>query len=208
MKFKNAYHGVKRIYTAEIMAIIGTIALLIGGIVALASAAEEEEEALASVGSGALVVALVGGLLLIVSFIMNLTGLKTASKDEEKFGTAYKFAIAGIIAGILTAVPVDVVQDIARGFDSIVSVIISLYVISAVIILGRKLGNMLIIEKGKRIKLLIFIAFGCSILATVLGSFVMEGTLAAILEIIGSAMMVIQYFLYLSFLGEAKRMLD
>ena len=110
MKFPNAYNGVKKIFTAEILSLIGTISLIIAAILVLATGAMVETGAADAavnetmgMAAGFAIFGLVGSILMLVAFIMNLVGILSARKDEGLFNTALAFTIIGIVAAVLTS---------------------------------------------------------------------------------------------------------
>ena len=99
MRFPNALEGVKKIYKAEVIGLIGALFGFVAAILALAGvSAGEDGLGLVAVG-GILIIAM--AVLLVISFIMNLVGLNKAKPDEENFKNALTMVIIGIIAGIL-----------------------------------------------------------------------------------------------------------
>ena len=73
--------------------------------------------------------------------------------------------------------------------------------------LAEKLGDTAVFEKGKSIIKLIFAIYILSLIADILGTFALTGTAGGIVAIIGSALSLIQYIIYLTYLSDAKKML-
>ncbi len=211
MKFPNAYSGVKKLYTAEILALIGVVALLIAAFAALVmvGAAEAEEAGIGAASLGAAAVfGLIGGVLAIIAFILQIIGLNAGGKDEPLFKTALSFAVAGIVVQALASfVPSEIVQDIANTFVPLAQVMLIYYVISAIRSLAEKLGNSELVEKAKGVVTVVFVTFAVQILAKVLGQFVLTGTIGGIVEIVGYVLEIVQFIVYLSYLSKANKML-
>lgn len=99
MRFPNAAAGVKKIFTAEILALIGAIATVIGTIsalIAVAAAANNSTGGTAVAGGASVIFLLGAGVLGIIAFIMNIIGINSAAKDEASFKTALICVIVGI----------------------------------------------------------------------------------------------------------------
>jgi hypothetical protein len=211
MKFPNAYSGVKKLYTAEILALIGVVALLIAAFAALVmvGAAEAEEAGIGAASLGAAAVfGLIGGVLAIIAFILQIIGLNAGGKDEPLFKTALSFAVAGIVVQALASfVPSEIVQKFAETFVPVAQVLLISYVISAIRSLAEKLGNSELVEKAKGVVTVVFVTFAVQILAKVLGQFVLTGKIGGIVEIVGYVLEIVQFIVYLSYLSKAKKML-
>lgn len=211
MKFPNAYAGVKKLYTAEILALIGVIALLIAAFAGLVmvGAAEAEEAGVGAASLGAAAIfGLVGGVLAIIAFILQIVGLNAGGKDEPQFKTALSFAVAGIVVQALASfVPSEIVQKFAETFVPVAQVLLIYYVIAAIRSLADKLGNSEMVQKAKGIITIVYVTFGVQILAKVLGQFVFTDKIGGIVEIVGYVLAVVQFIVYLSYLSKAKKML-
>ena len=107
MTFPNAYHGVKKIFTAEILSIIAAFLALVTAVVAIVAAvsmAAGEEDAAAAAGLGTVGLIIASGVLYIISYIMNLVGLHQAGKDEANFKTAFIIMIFTLILTVVTVI--------------------------------------------------------------------------------------------------------
>ncbi len=211
MKFPNAYNGVKKLFTAEILALIGTVALLIGAIAAIftigAVEADAPEVGAASLGVTA-IFALAGGVIIIIAFIFQIVGLIAGGKDETLFKTALSFALAGVIVQAAASfVPAEILQQIAKTFVPVAEVLLTYYVIAAIRSLAEKLGNSDMVLRAKGVITVVFVTYAVRILARVLGIFVLTGTVAGAVEIVGYVLAIVQFIVYLSYLSKAKKML-
>ena len=210
MKFPNAYNGVKKIYTAEILYLIGIIFSVIAVIAAFvaAGAIEIGEDAISAGSVGTMAVfGLIAGVLLIVGFIIYLVGLNNGKKDEPLFKTALMFVLAAIVITLIGSFTKGTVSKLFSDLSSVASILITYYVIRAIISLADKLNNAEVAQKGKRVINLIFTVFILSFVASILGHFALTGTASAIISIVATILSLIQCFIYLSFLSRAKRML-
>lgn len=211
MMFPNAYKGVKKLFTAEILGLIGTIALVIAAFAALVTvgAVEAEEEAvgMASLGVAAFF-GLAGGIIAIIAFIIEIIGLNAGGKDEQNFKTALSFAVAGIVVQALASfVSAELVQKFANTFVPVAKVMLIYYVVEAIRSLAKKMGDSAMVQKGKSVITIVYVTFGVQILAEVLGQFVVTGKAAEVIELVGYVLAIAQFIVYLSYLSKAKKML-
>lgn len=212
MKYPNAFKGVKKLYTAQILSLIATIALLITAFAALfmVGAAEAEEPGIgaASLGVAALF-GLAAAVLAIIAFILKIGGLNAGAKDEPLFKTALSFAVAGIVVNALNAVLTsEIVQRLATTFAPVAEVLLIYYVVSAIRSLADKLGDSDMVQKAKGVITIVYVTFGVGILAQVLGQFVLTGKVADVVEIVGYVLEIVEFVVYLSYLAKAKKMLS
>ena len=169
MKYPNAHAGVKKLFTAEILALIGVIALLIAAFAALVTVGAAEVDA-AEVGVASLGVAAVfgiaGGVLAIIALILPIVGLNAGGKDEPQFKTALSFAVAGIVVQALASfVPSEIVQKFADTFVPVAQVLLIYYVIAAIRSLAEKLGSSEMVQKAKGVITIVYVTFGVQLLA-------------------------------------------
>ena len=235
MKYPNAYSGVKKIFSAEILSVIGAIVLIVSallGLIAFAAgtAAQNAEAETASSLSGIAVgfgiptaILLLGaGVLSIVAFILQIVGVTRASKDERIFKNALFFILGGVIAsatnsitgafsGIIGQTGLDLVSSICTNLSKIATILVTYYIITGVIALAERIGNEKIEKQGKTILNLLLIMLVLSLIATVTSTvFQQSGTNDVIISVLSFAAGVIElisYIIYLVFLGRSKKML-
>ncbi len=107
MKYPNAYQGVKKIFTAEILSLIGSVCMIvvaIFAIVSLASIAASSGDGLLVGGAGALVFGIAGFVLMLISLILLMVGTKRASKDEGLFNKAFLFILFSLILTFVASI--------------------------------------------------------------------------------------------------------
>ena len=212
MKYPNAFKGVKKLYTAQILSLIATVALLIAAFAALfmVGAAEAEEVGIgaASLGVAALF-GLAAAVLAIIALVMKIVGLNAGAKDEPLFKTALSFAVAGIVVNALNAVLTsEIIQRIASTFAPVAEVLLIYYVVSAIRSLADKLGDSDMVQRAKGVITIVYVTFCVGILAQVLGQFVLTGKVADVVEIVGYVLEIVEFVVYLSYLAKAKKMLS
>ncbi len=235
MKYPNAYSGVRKIFTAEILSVIGVIVLIISAVLGLLTAAAgiaaqsaDAETSSAhtglAVGFGIpmLILLLGAGVLAIVAFILQIIGVTRASKDERIFKNALFYILVGVIAkatdavtgafaGVIGKSGLDLVSSICTNLSKIATILVTYYIIIGVITLAEKIGNEKIEKQGKTILNLILIMLILSLIATITSTvFLQSGTNDVIISVLSLAAGVIElisYIIYLVFLGRAKKML-
>ncbi len=174
MRFPNAHNGVKKIFIAEIVMVIATVAVLVGCIAAvvslkLSSNVRIPEEAV----PGALLAAgsLLGGAALgVFAAIFQIVGVVQAKKDENSFASALLFLFISIAASVVSASfsKVNFVQDLSDTVKSVCDVAVMIYIIGGIRELAVKLERPGMKEKANSASRLIFGVFGLKILAQLL----------------------------------------
>lgn len=213
MKFPNALSGVKKIFLAELLAMIGTVlmfvALIMGVIVGL-------KQDLVGLG-GATIVAIIAGVLLVISYILNIVGVSKASKDEPAFKTAIYVIVFGIVYSIITTTFSSVVeksglQEFSSLIQDLINLVTMLFIVTGIRNLAEKLGDRAMNAKGERImkiayvmEIIIFVTRAVSMFAFSNNDVV--GTAVVIAAVVAAILNIVIYILYLLYLGKAKKML-
>ena len=223
MKFPNAAKGVKKIFTAEILNLIGTIVMVIAAIAvaiggAGAAGAQTEEGIALALGGGmmvALILIAVYMILATIAYIMNLVGIINASKDETNFKSALIFLIVGIVASMVSAFTqtgVPVLSSILDVISKICSLCVTLFIIQGVINLAEQIGNNELANKGRNLFKIITAMYVLMLIAYVLVAVFranpVTATIAIVMVVIAMVLSVIQYILFLIYLSNAKNMLN
>ncbi len=210
MQFPNAYEGVKKIYKAEILAIIAAICLVIVGILALVVAASES----AGAAVGVLIFGLAAAVLAIIAFIMNIVGVGRASKDEPAFKTALYALIIGIIASIVLGAFQSsnaLISGLGSTVSKVMEFLASYYICTGIINLADKLNDAAVSEKGKKVRTMLIVVWIISAVVGLISGIVNSGAVSVIggiLAIIAAILAIIAYIMYLGLLSKAKKMLE
>ena len=217
MRFPNAASGVKKIFTAEILALISEILLLFAGVlvvIALAAANTNGNESLALgtlagfaiFGFGATVIA-------IIAFILKIVGISQASKDENSFKTAIICLIIGIVGSLVYSIfqtSSPTVASIGNLIYQLMNLFVTIFVISGIIKLADQLNDGVVSAKGSTLLKLITVIYALTIIANIivliLGGYAVS-IVAAIIYLIALILTVVQYIMYLVYLANAKKML-
>ena len=215
MKYPNAAKGVKRIFTAEILTLIAALATICGVVlvlIALGAATVGSENGAAAAGVGTLVLMAGAAILALIAGILSLVGIINASKDEGAFKTAL-YAIllsiaAAVVAGVLSSNAT--IQSICQSVQSVMGIVVTIYVIQGIINLAEKLGNAEVSQKGKKLMWIIVCIYVLSFIANIIVAIfggMYASVIAGIIAIAALVLNVIGYIVYLSLLSKGKKML-
>ncbi len=235
MKFPNAARGVKKLFIAEILALIGGISTFVaavfflitltsGGVTVDALTAEgaDVEATLNGITGGTIggfLGTFISGLIAIVvtfvAFILRIVGVVQSKKDDENFGVALVFIIISVVCYILSSAVFNfssVVSSFANTVTDLMNVLATVFIVSGIIRLSDKLNNGEVAKKGVNILKLIVLINAFSLIGNLIVSFmgginVSSSIASAVIAIVISVLTVVEYILYLSFLSKAKKML-
>ena len=210
MKFPNAFAGVKKLFTAEILTLIAGACALFTSLFAITTIGAVGE------GSGTGVLAGLGGtaifgiataVLAILGFIFMMIGLSTAGKDEPYFKTAFIFAIVGVVATALGAFVPGVFGEIIKIVSRVSEIFVTFYAIYGIINVATKLGDEALVKKGKAIITMIICVYVLVLIAQILSEFVFTAATvgAVVCSILASVLAIVEYIIYLTLLARAKK---
>ena len=208
MQFPNALEGVKKIYKAEIIALIGGIVGFVAAILALVGAKSGSVGGLA--GGGFLIIA--ASVLFIIAFIMNIVGLNKAKPDEENFKNALNMVLVGIVLSIVVGATKEgtLIHTLGESLSNICNLLVNYLVATALLNLANRLGDAAVAQKAKTVRTLLTVVWIIALVLQVIGNTftAKAGTIAFILVLIASVIEIIAYIIYLVLLGKARRMLE
>lgn len=208
MQFPNALEGVKKIYKAEIIALIGGIVGFVAAILALVGAKSGSVGGLA--GGGFLIIA--ASVLFIIAFIMNIVGLNKAKPDEENFKNALYMVLVGIVLSIVVGATKEgtLIHTLGESLSNICNLLVNYLVATALLNLANRLGDAAVAQKAKTVRTLLTVVWIITLVLQVIGNTftAKAGTIAFILVLIASVIEIIAYIIYLVLLGKARRMLE
>ena len=210
MRFPNALEGVKKIYKAEIIGLIGALIGFVAAILALAGAsAGEDGLGLVAVG-GILIIAM--AVLLVISFIMNLVGLNKAKPDEENFKNALYMVFAGIVLSIVVGATQEgtLIHTLGESLSNICNLLVNYLVATALLNLANRLGDAAVAQKAKSVRTLLTIVWVIALVLNVMGDVLTSkaGIIAVVLALIASVVEIIAYIVYLGLLSKSRGMLE
>ena len=214
MKFFNAFKGVKKIRTAQVLALLSSLAVI--AVVGYAIYKGETPEALSESTMGVFgIVMLVAGIFSILALLLTFIGLIQAKRDEGSFGGALALTL---IALVISVVDSFYRQENYAEISPYVSVGISVLTLLATILtvkgcmdLAKLMDRQDVVRKGGRVIAFILIAglvsAGCELATSV---FNVQGTLKDVVEyaqIAAPILSVLYTLVYIGFLGKTKKML-
>ncbi len=218
MQYPNAYKGIGKILTAEMLDLIIALLMIITGIVGAAGAAKIKDpstitDAEAAGLAGAGILLLISGIVAIVSFVLYLIVLNAARKDEQCFNVAFYASLAGIVISILSSAfeSNKTVADLFTTLGDIAALCVTIYVIQGIITLAKKLGNTEMANKGNRLFKIIIAVQLISLVLTLLKGFLSKNAttnmIGSILAIVAGVLSIVYIVVYLKYLSAAKKML-
>lgn len=217
MQFPNAAKGVKKIYTAEILELIASLAILLTtilGAVTLASMSADSAGGFIAGGLGFAVFGIGALVLSIIAFFMQLSGINAAKLDEPLFKNALIALIVGIVLQIVNGlIGAGLVKDLCGALAYACDMLVTIYIVQGIGALAEKLANTEIAEKSKSlVKQLEIIWIIAVVLKAVGGVLTKVSTVSAVLITIVSVAAVVAaivaYVIFLGLLKKAKAMLE
>ena len=157
--------------------------------------------------AGAAGVALVGSVLIIVGYIINLVGLHQAGKDEKRyFKPAFIIAIVTLILAIVAGLFSDnaTLQSVVSLISRVAEMFVIIFTIAGIGELANKLNRPQIASFGNKVLILILVAQILAVIANMIGS----GNAAAGMSIAGSILAIVSYIAFLVYLSRGKNMLQ
>lgn len=214
MRFQRAHSGISKIYLAELLALIGTVLMLLGlvlGFIGVKTDGQVTADATAGLALSALVTMVPGVLLPLIAAIVSFIGLKQASEDEPTdLRTAFFLSIASLLLPIISGVIQGVVGN-ANLFSSLISmlgelagILVTVFTVSGISRLMSRVGRHDLVDRGNKILWLLVAAQLASILVNFLRD---KGTFASIVSIAALLFSLVMYIMYLGFLRNARNAL-
>ena len=219
MQFPNAFKGIKRIFTSEILMLISQlifVPIIIFPVIGVNG--EELTKNLEQNSPGYLLaflgLLLAGLIISLVSYIIQITGIVKAAKDEPAFKISLTGVIVGMTARIISYLPIvnynNMISAICSTVTYIASLVVTFFIIQGIRNIAIKFENDEIEINGVTIFKLYFII----VLINASTHFVSKAfnddigsTVTIVLSIAGGILTIAQYVLYISYLVKAKKML-
>jgi len=219
MKFPNAYQGVKKIFTAEILSLIGAACMIIFavfGVVALAGMAAASGDTVLTGGVGLAVFGLAGGILSLIGMLFLMIGTKRAAQDEPIFNQAYMYILCSLILTLASLIissiwPYGTWDNMSTTVANILAMIATIFIISGVQNLAKQLNRPDMVAAGNTYMILLIVVYAVQIIVRIIpvffGANAAASRVVGILSLAAEIASLIVYILYLVFLGKAKKML-
>ncbi len=220
MPYSNAYKGVKKIFSAQIISLIGTAVLLLFSIISIfVLAAVNNGSSVSSPGPGSvlnLLIPVCSGVLVLVCFILELIGVIQAKADEPSFIKALIFLIVSFVLNLLSIVFPN--NSIVRNIFSVISTAVgfaaTLFIVRSIQVLARKLARD-DVERNGRVFIRLFLISTILVLVTgillIFAAAVSNSVLTSITNYVAplsGILTIVASIVYLVFLRRAVRMLE
>ncbi len=217
MKFPNAFSGVKKLFAAEILQIIGVVAMGFATVFAvLFSVSVGTDNSVTGIGSlFGLSILLSGGIIVfIIAAILELAGLVKAGRDEESFKYALYMIVIGLIAVIIGScfqTSNTTIYNICDNVNRIADLVSTIFIIQGVMNLAVNLGDDEMVAKGSSILKVIIGIYAFAIIGSItyaiLSSFPVFRVISLICFCVSLLLSFISYVLFIAYLARAKKML-
>lgn len=218
MKFPNAFKGISKIYSAEILNLISALCMgITGGLGAAAASAMSNSSDISAAGVGSLagagIFGIAAGVISIIAFIFTLIGLNAAGKDEQSFKNGFIAVIVGIVLSVLSSALNSnaFLSNLFSTLSSVINLFVTIMVIQGVINLAKKYNDNSVINRGNTLLKIVvainIIAIVLQIIKAIVGRNNTANAIAGVLAIVAAVLMIVQIVMYLKYLKSAKEML-
>lgn len=230
MKFPNAYAGVKKIFTAEILRIIA-IVLSVGALIAaipvlvsvvaaagtevlndpseLADALRANALTVASGIAIVLALAVAAIILFLIAFILRIVGIANSMKDEPAFKISLTFLFLHIVcviaAQFLLSNGNSSIYSLINTLGNFSELMVTIFIIQGIRSLADRLNNGKVSDLGTRILITLTVIYALIIIANLVAIF--ASNIAAIVVVIAAIVNLVIYIIFLTYLAKAKKML-
>ena len=185
MQYNNAQNGIKRLFSAQILELVGLVLVLLGLM-------------------GLTILGLVGLVFMITGLVRNVLGILEAAKDDENFRKASIFVIAHVILYVAGRFLGRGILGGILGLGNYVSLMLSVwYVALGISSVASGIGNMDIAEYSKGRAKIILILYAVILVGTVLS--VIPG-IAEIATLATSILAMVAVILYIFLLHKGQKM--
>lgn len=220
MKYPYAYLGVRKIFSSRILALIGGVALFIGTCLAIALTASLKgatESELASGGVLAVVslaIILASSVLMIIAFIFNIIGLSKASNDEPSFRIALFAVLMNILVlgfgSMFSSMQNQFMASLMNAGSTVLDLAAFVFTIQGIRRIAVQLDDESMDSKGNtlfKVLLAVFtLEFIANLIVAIFGGHT-ASVIAAVIATVAAVLTIIEYILFLVYLGQAKKML-
>jgi len=219
MKFPHAYHGVKKIFYAEFVAIVAAIVALIATIIASFFGDSPSQ----GIYNANLTLNIITLAVSIVVFVIELIGLIQGSKDSREFRIGLWAIAIGIAASVTYLILLSIESTrtlspilfaVLGTVGTVADFVVVLCVLLGISALADRLGNGEMEERGRKLAFYIIIFYIVVLVFGLLPGFkgyIVNPGLRLFFSILIAAAFVIEIFIYVStliYLHNATEMLE
>lgn len=213
MRFPNAYSGVSKLRTAQILAIIVTALMVLAVVIGLSLLDMDTANPSADdvVKAGAVtILALGSSVLSIIALVLTIGGINKASKDEPAFKLALWTVIVNIVLAVITTTSGNLsLNNVLSLVTAVVQLLTAILVIRGIVNLADKLGDGEMVERGRNTQTAILVLCALSMVLNAAGDFFVapSSLLPTVLSLAASVLSLAQFVVYLLYLNRARQML-
>jgi len=215
MRFPNAFHGVKKIWLAELLMLLAAVVGIILIVVIAANSTLVGEDIVINedaVKTPAAILGIGTAVIALIAFILNLVGLINARKDDSAFSIALLVTLLGIIASVISAIWSNN-QGLVKWMDlaiTIFSLFASYYVLTGIANLADQYPDAATKALALKSRTLLEGSFcATAVFKLIINIFKIQdgSTIYTILSIVALVLELVSYILYLRALSKGKKML-
>ena len=215
MRFPNAFHGVKKIWLAELLMLLAAVVGIILIVVIAANSTLVGEDIVINedaVKTPAAILGIGTAVIALIAFILNLVGLINARKDDSAFSIALLVTLLGIIASVISAIWSNN-QGLVKWMDlaiTIFSLFASYYVLTGIANLADQYLDAATKALALKSRTLLEGSFcATAVFKLIINIFKIQdgSTIYTILSIVALVLELVSYILYLRALSKGKKML-
>ena len=213
--YENAKNGIGKIFTAQVLAILGVICTFVAAIFAAVTATAVSENLSGGALGGSIGLALftlASVVFLVLAYILELVGLNKAGKDEPLIKKAFVAAIFGLILSIVlgtlaTATTISWLIDIKDICNFIIGLIIVHHVTYGVANICPSISDkaMNVWKVYMATIILAIVVNIVTIVLSLLGLYTSSAILVLVFAIVDAILQLVAYVMFVSFLGKAKK---
>lgn len=180
-QYPNAANGMKLMFIGQILTIVGTLLIWIP---------------------------LVGSLIVIAGFVVEIVGLYKASSDDETYRTALMFMAIGVVVNLIAGF---LEEGILTSLLDVVVAVLSLLAVVQVCTttsnLLHSVNNDALAQRGSTVIKLYVVCTVVSIVCDVLGVIPIVNVVAGLVSVVAAIAQLVGYILYLMFLYSGSKAL-
>lgn len=180
-QYPNAAAGLKLMFIGQILAVVGLLLIW---------------------------VPLVGSLIVIAGFVVEIVGLYKASGDDEGYRTALMLLAVNVVVNLVAGF---MGQGLLASLLSVVGTVLSLLAVIQVCTttsnLLHSVGSEALSQRGSTVIKLFLVCTVVSIVCSVLSAIPVLNVLAALVSIVAAIAQIVGYILYLMFLHSSSKAL-
>ncbi len=217
MTFPNAANGLKKIYVAEILALVAALCTGLMLIVTAFTVSSAQSFNLSGALTGGIFLVFFGFgafVLLVLALIFNMIGISSAKKDEtgekKNFGIAFICVIVSIccsVLGGLLSTPVPALATLMTTAGRLLDLCATYFILYGIADFAEKLGKTDLAENAKAMVIKLCILYCVSIVCNTLFSFISAkvGMIVSLIISLGVLVFsIVYYILYLRLIKEAR----